>query len=105
MEHGFTHAGTTYDLQSRPWTWWTVVTVASALVGFAVAVARRGRARFDEHVVMGLALAVVIGVTAFVWLLVPVQVTWLQWAIEHGTAHPFVIGDVTVTARFADDGS
>lgn len=101
---GFVHAGTATTITSSPWIGWTLLTVGFAVVGFVVAIARRGAARFDEHTVMGLALAGVIGTTVLVWLLIPVEVTWVQWAVEHGNPHPFVIGNVQVVSRSADYG-
>lgn len=99
---GFSHDGTATTITSSPWAGWTLITVGFALVGFVVAIARRGAPRFDEHTVMGLALAGVIGTTVLVWLLIPVEMTWVQWAVEHGDPHPFVIGNVHVVSRYAD---
>jgi hypothetical protein len=31
-----------------------------------------------------------------------VQMAWVQWAVEHGQTHPFVLGDVVETSRSAD---
>lgn len=98
----FVHAGHEYDFRSAPALGTTLLTVGVAVVGFAVAVARRGAQRFDEHTVMGLALAGVLGITVAVWLLMPLQMTWVQWAVQHGHAHPFVVGDVTETSRLTD---
>ena len=99
---GFAHGGSSYSITSRPWVGWTLLTIGFAVAGFLVAIGRRGAARFDEHTVMGLALAGVVGTTALVWLLVPVETTWIQWAVEHGNPHPFVVGDVSVVSRYAD---
>lgn len=99
---GFPHAGSAYTVASAPWTGWTLLTIGFAVIGFAVAIARRGSERFDEHVVMGLALAGVVGTTALVWLLFPIETTWVQWAVQHGNPHPFVVGNVTVSSRYAD---
>jgi hypothetical protein len=99
---GFSHAGTTWSMMSSPWAGWTLLTIGFAVVGFVVAIVRRGAARFDEHAVMGLALAGVVGTTALVWLLFPVETTWVQWAVQHGDPHPFVIGNVQVVPRYAD---
>ena len=98
----FVHGGQEYDFRSSPALGWTVLTVGVAVVGFAVAVARRGARRYDEHTVMGLTLAGVLGVTVLVWVLMPVQIAWVQWAVEHGTPRPFVLGDVVETTRYAD---
>ncbi|PZF53318.1 hypothetical protein DEJ23_14665 [Curtobacterium sp. MCSS17_008] len=97
----FVHAGQEFDFRSSPALGTTLLTVGIALAGFVVAVARRGARRFDEHTVMGLALAGVLGVTVAVWLLMPLQMAWVQWAVEHGQAHPFVLGDVVETTRSA----
>ncbi len=99
---GFSHGGTETTITSHPWVGWTLLTVGSAVVGFVVAIARRGARRFDEHAVMGLALAGVIGTTVLVWLLIPVEMTWVQWVVEHENPHPFVIGNVDVVSRYAD---
>ncbi|MFJ4219721.1 hypothetical protein [Curtobacterium luteum] len=99
---GFSHDGTSTTITSSPWVGWTLLTVGFAVVGFVVAIARRGATRFDEHTVMGLALAGVIGTTVLVWLLFPVETTWVQWAVEHGNPHPFVIGNVDLVSRYAD---
>lgn len=98
----FFHAGQEFDFRSSPALGTTLLTIGIALVGFAVAVGRRGASRFDEHTVMGLTLAGVLGVTVAVWLLMPVQMAWVQWAVEHGQSHPFVLGDVVETTRYAD---
>jgi hypothetical protein len=98
----FPHAGQEYDFESHPALGWTLITVGFAVVGFLVAIARRGARRFDEHTVMGLALAGVVGTTVLVWLLMPAQIAWVQWAVEHGWTHPFVIGNVTEQVRYAD---
>ena len=100
----FVHAGQEFDFRSSPALGTTLLTVGIALVGFAVAVARRGASRVDEHTVMGLTLAGVLGVTVAVWLLMPVQTAWVQWAVEHGRTHPFVLGNVVETTRYADYG-
>ncbi len=100
----FVHAGQEFDFRSSPALGTTLLTVGIALVGSAVAVARRGASRFDEHTVMGLTLAGVLGVTVAVWLLMPVQTAWVQWAVEHGRTHPFVLGNVVETTRYADYG-
>ncbi|MEK6310577.1 MAG: hypothetical protein V4755_07695 [Curtobacterium sp.] len=99
---GFSHAGVSWSVTSSPWVGWTLLTIAFAVVGFVVAIARRGAARFDEHTVMGLALAGVVGTTVLLWLLIPVETTWVQWAVAHGDPHPFVIGNVHVVSRYAD---
>jgi len=96
------HGGQQYSFASHPSLWWTLATIGFAVVGFVVAIARRGAARFDEHTVMGLALAGVLGTTVFVWLLMPAQTAWVQWAVEHGHTHPFVLGNVTELVRYAD---
>lgn len=96
---GFPHAGSSYTVTSAPWSGWTLLTIGFAVVGFVVAIGRRGAVRFDEHVVMGLALAGVIGTTVVVWLLFPIETTWVQWAVQHGDPHPFVVGNVTVQSR------
>ncbi|UBQ02230.1 hypothetical protein [Curtobacterium sp. TXMA1] len=98
----FFHAGQEIDFRSSPSLGTTLLTVAVAVGGFLVAVARRGASRFDEHTVMGLTLAGVLGVTVAVWLLMPVQMAWLQWSVEHGQPHPFVLGNVVETTRYAD---
>ncbi len=99
---GFSRDGVETTITSHPWVGWTLLTVGFAVVGFVVAIARRGAPRFDEHTVMGLALAGVIGTTVLVWLLIPVEMTWVQWAVEHGNPHPFVIGNVDLVSRYAD---
>ncbi|WJY01419.1 hypothetical protein [Curtobacterium sp. 458] len=99
---GFSHAGTQTTITSSPWVAWTLTTIGFAVVGSVVAIARRGAVRFDEHTVMGLALAGVVGTTVLVWLLIPVEMTWVQWAVEHGDPHPFVFGNVHVVSRYAD---
>lgn len=96
------HAGQEYTFTSEPWLGWTVATVGFAVAGFVVAIARRGAARFDEHTVMGLTLAAVLGTTALVWLLMPAQTAWVEWAVEHGRTHPFVLGNVVEYVRYAD---
>lgn len=96
------HAGQEYTCTSGPWFGWTLATVGFAVAGFVVAVARRGAARFDEHTVMGLTLAAVLGTTALVWLLMPAQTAWVEWAVEHGQTHPFVLGNVVEYVRYAD---
>jgi hypothetical protein len=96
------HAGQEYTFTSGPWPGWTLATVGFAVAGFVVAVARRGAARFDEHTVMGLTLAAVLGTTALVWLLMPAQTAWVEWAVEHGRTHPFVLGNVVEYVRYAD---
>ena len=98
----FVHAGQEYTFTSGPWFGWTLATVGFAVVGFVVAIARRGAARFDEHTVMGLTLAAVLGTTALVWLLMPAQSAWVEWAVVHGRAHPFVLGNVVEHVRYAD---
>jgi hypothetical protein len=96
------HAGQQYSFVSHPSLGWTMLTVGFAVVGFVVAIARRGARRFDEHTVMGLALAGVLGTTVLVWLLMPAQMAWLQWAVEHGRTHPFVLGNVVEHVRYAN---
>jgi len=96
------HAGQEYTFTSGPWSGWTLATVGFAVAGFVVAIARRGAARFDEHTVMGLTLAAVLGTTAVVWLLMPAQTAWVEWAVEHGRTHPFVLGNVVEHVRYAD---
>lgn len=96
------HAGQEYTFTSGPWFGWTLATVGFAVAGFVGAIARRGAARFDEHTVMGLTLAAVLGTTALVWLLMPAQTAWVEWAVEHGRAHPFVLGNVVEYVRYAD---
>ncbi len=98
----FFHAGQEFDFRSSPALGTTLLTVAVAVGGFLVPVARLGAIRFDEHTVMGLTLAGVLGVTVAVWLLMPVQMAWVQWAVEHGQPHPFVLGNVVETTRYAD---
>jgi len=98
----FVHAGQEYTFTSGPWSGWTLATVGFAVAGFVVAIARRGAARFDEHTVMGLTLAAVLGTTALVWLLMPAQTAWVEWAVEHGRTHPFVLGNVVEYVRYAD---
>lgn len=98
----FPDAGREYSFESHPAVGWSLVTVGFAVAGFLVAIARRGAARYDEHAVMGLALAGVIGTTVLVWLLMPAQIASVQWAVEHGRTHPFVVGNVTEHVRYAD---
>jgi hypothetical protein len=98
----FVHAGQEYTFESSPWSGWTLATVGFAVVGFVVAIARRGAVRFDEHTVMGLTLAAVLGTTVLVWLLMPAQTAWVEWAVEHGRTHPFVLGNVVEQVRYAD---
>ncbi|WFR67230.1 hypothetical protein P9139_00880 [Curtobacterium flaccumfaciens] len=97
----FPHAGREYSFESHPAVGWSLVTVGFAVAGLLVAIARRGAARYDEHAVMGLALAGVVGTTVLVWLLMPAQTAWVQWAVEHGRTHPFVVGNVTEHVRYA----
>lgn len=96
------HGGQQYSFESHPWEGWTLLTIGFAVAGFVVAFARRGAPRFDEHTVMGLGLAAVIGTTVLVWLLMPAQMAWVQWAVERGSTHPFLLGNVVEHVRYAD---
>lgn len=86
--------------QARPWVGWAVLTVAVAVAGFGVGVARRGARRWDQDRVLALGLAGVVGVTGLVWVLFLVQYEWAYWAVEHGMLHPFMLGDVSSSVQY-----